>query len=84
MPIPSPSGKEERKKFISRCVSELTKKGEGDGVSQRVAICNSRWQKSKASQIKLTEEECAELDKLISTKHYPPPEKIKKKKKNDK
>ena len=49
MPLPSPSGKEKRQAFVSRCVSDLTRKGEGDSAAQRVAICNSRFRKSKAT-----------------------------------
>lgn len=52
MPLPSPSGKEKRKNFVSRCVSDLTRKGEGDSPAQRVAICNSRFRKSSAEEEK--------------------------------
>lgn len=49
MPLPSPKGKESRKDFVSKCVGELTRKGEGDSAAQRVAICNSRFRKAKAA-----------------------------------
>lgn len=65
MPIPNPREKEPRKSFISRCVSELTRKGEGKDASQRVAICNSQFKKSKATQVKLTQDEIKVLDRLI-------------------
>lgn len=52
MPLPSPSGKEKRQDFVSRCVSDLSKKGEGDSAAQRVAICNSRFKKAKAQEEK--------------------------------
>lgn len=42
MPLPSRRQGEDKQKFVSRCVSELTKKGEGKDAAQRVAICNSR------------------------------------------
>ena len=76
MPLPSPSGKEKRSKFISRCVSDLTKRGEGKDAAQRVAICNSRF-KSKSAQVKLTLEEIKAIDLIMGT------EKKKKKKKKD-
>lgn len=82
MPLPSPSGKEDRKKFVSRCVSELSKKGEGKDASQRVAICNSRYQKAKAAQIKLTAEELVALEKLLAGDYGTKPAKKKKKKKD--
>jgi len=49
MPLPSPKGKENRKDFVSRCVGDLTRRGEGDSTAQRVAICNSRFRKAKAA-----------------------------------
>ena len=67
MPLPSPSGKEERSKFVSRCVSDLTKKGEGKDAAQRVAICNSRFKKSKAAIINFTVGELEALGILMDT-----------------
>ena len=51
MPLPSRRKGEEKSKFISRCVSFMTEKGEGKDTSQRVAICNTRADNS------LTDEE---------------------------
>lgn len=42
MPLPNRKKGEEKSAFVSRCVRELTKRGEGDSVEQRVAICHSR------------------------------------------
>ncbi len=42
MPLPSRRDGEDRGKFVSRCVSFMTKEGEGKDTAQRVAICNSR------------------------------------------
>jgi len=42
VPLPSRRKGEERGAFVSRCVSFLTKKGEGKDAAQRVAICNTR------------------------------------------
>jgi hypothetical protein len=61
MPLPNPSGKEDRSKFISRCVSELSHKGEGEDAAQRVAICNSKYKQSKAMQIELIAKELEAL-----------------------
>jgi len=63
MPLPSPKGKEDKNSFVSRCVSELTDKGEGKDQKQRVAICISKY--SKANACDLTDEEAAALRKLI-------------------
>ena len=81
MPIPSPSGKEQRSKFVSRCVSELTRKGEGNDAAQRVAICNSRFKKSKAN---LTQAEIDSLKAIMAGTEYGAPVKKKKKKKKKK
>lgn len=67
MPLPSPSGKEKKSKFVSRCVSELFRKGEGQDTAQRVAICNSRFKKSKATQIELSPGELEALTNLIGS-----------------
>jgi len=87
MPLPSPSGKEKQQAFVSRCVSDLTKKGEGKDAAQRVAICNSRFRKSKASQVEFSLGEIEALDELISCmgagKYSAPKKKKKKKKKKE-
>jgi len=51
MPIPTPNNKEKRSDFISRCVSDLSQKGEFKDNDQRVAVCASQFDKaeSKAS-----------------------------------
>jgi len=78
MPLPSPSGKEERSKFVSRCVSQLARKGEGKDAAQRVAICNSRFKKSKAAQ--LTPEEIKAMNLIMGTEEADKKKKKKKKK----
>lgn len=42
MPLPSRKKGEDKDAFISRCVSKLKEKGEGESQEQRVAICMSR------------------------------------------
>ena len=46
MPLPSPSDKEKRSDFISRCVTDLSTKGEFEGNEQRVAVCISQFEKA--------------------------------------
>jgi hypothetical protein len=43
MPIPKPESKEDEKKYIARCMSEL--KGEYPETKQRIAICLNEWSK---------------------------------------
>ena len=52
MPLPSPNDKEKRSDFISRCVTDLSTKGEFEGNEQRVAVCISQFEKAskKAAQ----------------------------------
>jgi len=63
MPLPGPKGKEKRKDFVSRCVSFMTKEGEGKDAKQRVAICNSQWKKAKARE--LTDEEIEAIARVL-------------------
>ena len=82
MPLPSPKGKEQRSKFISRCMGSAQTKKDFPDIKQRVAVCNSRWRKakkSKAAQVELSLGELEALDILIAAK-----KKKKKKKKNNK
>jgi len=58
MPLPSRRKGEKRSTFVSRCVSELSKKGEGKSAAQRVAICNSK------ASTDLSDEEMAVLAAL--------------------
>ena len=46
MPLPSPNDKEKRSDFISRCVTDLSTKGEFKGNEQRVAVCISQFEKA--------------------------------------
>lgn len=60
MPMPKPSKGETRSKFVSRCVSALTSKGEGKDASQRVAICNSQYGRAKAEEVAMAFKAVAE------------------------
>ena len=46
MPLPSPNDKEKRSDFITRCVADLSTKGEFEGNDQRVAVCISQFEKA--------------------------------------
>tara|TARA_R100000657_G_C4675138_1_gene120679 strand:- start:889 stop:1821 length:933 start_codon:yes stop_codon:yes gene_type:complete len=46
MPLPSPNDKEKRSDFITRCVADLSTKGEFKGNDQRVAVCISQFEKA--------------------------------------
>ena len=66
MPLPRKGKKEKRSKFMSRCVSELAKKGEGKDTNQRVAICNSQFEKARAEEILDELDKANGLSKLVS------------------
>jgi hypothetical protein len=47
MPIPTPNDKEKRKEFMSRCITDLSEKGEFKDGKQRAAVCSSQFEKAK-------------------------------------
>jgi len=47
MPIPTPKPKEERQKFISRCISAVHNADPKRPQKQIIAICFDAWRKSK-------------------------------------
>lgn len=53
MPLPTPNNGEKRSKFMDRCMSDPTTKGEFKDNKQRSAVCHSQFKKaaSKASVI---------------------------------
>ena len=63
MPLPAPRDSENQSDFVSRCVLELTEAGEGESNRQRVAICNSQWQKGK-TMTTATEDPKQKIDAL--------------------
>jgi len=63
MPLPTRKKGEEKQAFVSRCMSELTKKGEGKDAAQRAAICHSR-----ATQ--LSNPELSAMRQLIAKLRY--------------
>lgn len=56
MPIPSPNDGEKKGDFISRCMSNDTMVAEYPKKTQRVAICNDKWNKRKKSIYELVSE----------------------------
>lgn len=50
MPLPSPEKNEDKKKFISRCMSNETMKSEYPDIKQRVAVC-IRQTKASGSEL---------------------------------
>lgn len=76
MPIPSRKKGESEDKFISRCISFLSKEGTGKDRSQRFAICKSK----AATQLTDEEMEAVKIfaQKLITNLNPP----LKKKKKD--
>ena len=53
MPLPAPDHGEKRSKFMERCMSDPTTKGEFKDNKQRAAVCSSQFSKaeSKASLV---------------------------------
>jgi hypothetical protein len=47
MPLPTPKIDEKKSEFISRCIVDLTAKEEFPNVAQRIAVCNSQWDRDK-------------------------------------
>lgn len=45
MPLPKKNKTETKKKFMSRCLSDLTTKKEFKDIKQRIAVCMSQWEK---------------------------------------
>jgi hypothetical protein len=81
MPIPTPKKKENKKKFVSRCIKFL--KSEGRPKDQAAAICYTKWEKGDVSIQKLFERINRiigeEEDKHLTKKQKKLPEKLKKK-----
>jgi len=50
MPLPSPKGKEEQPKFVSRCMGDPTMLKEYPDQKQRAAICYSQFKRAKKSK----------------------------------
>ena len=43
MPLPTPKIDEKKSEFISRCIVDVTSKNEFPNVAQRIAVCQSQW-----------------------------------------
>tara|TARA_Y100000592_G_scaffold2155_1_gene3368 strand:- start:12100 stop:12663 length:564 start_codon:yes stop_codon:yes gene_type:complete len=51
MPLPTPKTNEKKSDFIGRCMEDLTTKGEFPNVAQRIAVCNSIWDKETKNEV---------------------------------
>jgi hypothetical protein len=49
MPLPSPRNKEKRGDFVSRCMADLSKKGEFKDNKQRAAVCYDAFKDAEAN-----------------------------------
>jgi hypothetical protein len=49
--MPTPNKGEKQSEYVSRCVEFVMKNGEATDNKQAAAICYSKWQKSKASEL---------------------------------
>lgn len=49
MPLPTPNKRESRGDFVSRCIQNLSDKGEMKDNKQRIAVCYTQWKEAKAS-----------------------------------
>ena len=47
MPLPSPKGNQDKKSFISKCMSDPVMNKEFSDPKQRAAVCHSKWKKSE-------------------------------------
>ena len=47
MPLPSPNKKQEKSDYISNCMENVTMRSEFPKETQRHAVCQSKWKKSK-------------------------------------
>ena len=48
MPIPKPKNKEKKSEFVSRCIGDTQMGKDFPDQKQRIAVCYSQWEKSKA------------------------------------
>lgn len=45
MPLPIKKQNESKKRFMSRCLVDLTVKKEFKNIKQRIAVCISQWER---------------------------------------
>jgi hypothetical protein len=49
MPLPTPKGKEQKKDFVSRCITTVSNDKTFKDQKQVIAVCYSQWEHAKAS-----------------------------------
>lgn len=52
MPLPKKQGKENKSKFMSRCLEDSVMRKEYGDIKQRIAVCLSRYKGKKESKNK--------------------------------
>lgn len=48
MPLPTPNAREDKNRFVARCMSNAAVKKEFPDQKQRVAVCHSQWNRNKS------------------------------------
>ena len=65
MPLPSPSGKQDKSGFISSCMSNDNMRKEFPDQKQRAAVCYSKWKRAKGTiEVDFVDQIIKELDKF--------------------
>lgn len=52
MPLPTPKEDEEKDEFVSRCIENDVMNDEFPNLTQRIAVCVSRWDNKDKKQTK--------------------------------
>jgi len=50
MPLPSPTNKQNKQKFVGSCISKLSHAKEFNDQKQRIAVCYSQWKRKKETK----------------------------------
>jgi hypothetical protein len=66
MPLPKPSEKQSKEEFISSCMGSDVMNKEFPNNSQRYAVCQSQWQRSK----KKNDASWSEIEKEINNSEF--------------
>lgn len=65
MPVPKPRSGEDRKVFISRCISFVAKESPDRPQEQRIAMCYTSWRKHTGQKQLSKEDLCALVADLL-------------------
>ena len=62
MPLPTPTKKEDKEKFVQRCIKTLAKEGDRwPDNEQRIAVCFTQWRKTNENKT------LKKIDNIIET-----------------